>query len=78
MPSSLRTLSVHDKARIATVTASGEINRRLRDMGLTPGTEIEVVGRAPLRDPVALRVRDFVLTLRNNEADYIMVEKVEG
>ncbi|MFO7983496.1 MAG: FeoA family protein [Desulfuromonadales bacterium] len=78
MPSSLRTLEVNKKARIASVNAQGEINRRLRDMGLTPGTTVEVVGRAPLRDPVALRVRDFVLTLRNNEADYIMIEKVEG
>ncbi|NIQ96461.1 MAG: ferrous iron transport protein A [Desulfuromonadales bacterium] len=77
MPNSLRTLAVNEKARIASVTATGEINRRLRDMGLTPGTDIEVVGRAPLRDPVAVRVRDFVLTLRNNEADYIMIEKVE-
>jgi ferrous iron transport protein A len=31
------------------------------------------MGRAPLKDPVALRLRDFTLTLRNNEADLIMV-----
>ena len=33
-----------------------------------------MVGRAPLKDPVALRLKDFTLTLRNNEADHIMVE----
>jgi len=54
------------------------MSRRLRDMGLIPGTEVKVIGRAPLRDPVALRLRDFTLTLRNNEADCIMVEKMEG
>jgi ferrous iron transport protein A len=43
-------------------------------MGLVPGTEIKVQGRAPLYDPVALRVRGATLTLRNNEADYIEVE----
>ena len=43
-------------------------------MGLVPNTEIMVMGRAPLKDPVALRLRDFTLSLRNNEADYIMVE----
>jgi ferrous iron transport protein A len=42
-------------------------------MGLTPGTSITVVGRAPLKDPVALRVLGFTLTLRNNEADHIRV-----
>lgn len=78
MQNSLRTLGVHEKARIISISASGEMGRRLRDMGLVAGTEIEVVGRAPLKDPVALRLRDFILTLRNNEADCIMVEKMEG
>jgi ferrous iron transport protein A len=77
METSLRSLAVKEKARIISITASGEMSRRLRDMGLVTGTEVEVVGRAPLKDPVALRLRDFVLTLRNNEADCIMVEKLE-
>jgi ferrous iron transport protein A len=42
-------------------------------MGLVPGTPILIQGRAPLKDPVAIRVRDFTLTLRNNEADDILV-----
>ncbi len=75
MPSSLRSLQVHDKAVVTAVTVGGEMGRRLRDMGLVPGTEIEIVGRAPLKDPVALRLRGFTLTLRNNEADFIRVEK---
>ena len=78
MPESLRRLNVNEKAKIISITANGEISRRLRDMGLTPGTVVEVVGRAPLKDPVALKLRDFVLTLRNNEADVIMIEKVES
>ena len=45
-------------------------------MGLVPGTEITVTGKAPLKDPVALRLRDFTLTLRNSEADHITVEAV--
>lgn len=57
--------------------ASGELGRRIRDMGLIPGAEVEVVGRAPLRDPVALRLPGFTLSLRNNEADYIVVEPLE-
>ena len=70
---SLRQLRVGQRARISRVNADGELGRRLRDMGLVPGTEVAVVGRAPLRDPVALRLRDFTLTLRNNEADHILV-----
>lgn len=77
MSISLRQLQVRDKAVILSVAAPGEMGRRLRDMGLVPGTEIEIIGRAPLKDPVALRLRGFTLTLRNNEADYINVEKKE-
>ncbi|MGE4536725.1 MAG: ferrous iron transport protein A [Desulfovibrio sp.] len=69
----LRRLQVGEKARIVRVDAGGELGRRLRDMGLVPGTEVAVIGRAPLKDPVALRLRDFTLTLRNNEADHITV-----
>lgn len=59
---------------IAEIKIGGELGRRIRDMGLVPGTEVKVLGRAPLNDPVALRVRGFTLTLRNNEADFIEME----
>ena len=74
---SLRRMSSGQKGVIAKVTANGELGRRIRDMGLVSGTQIQIQGRAPLKDPVAIRVRDFTLTLRNNEADHIYVE-VEG
>ena len=70
----LRSLGMNEPARVAAVTAPGELGRRIRDMGLTPGAEVVVVGRAPLRDPVALRLKGFTLTLRNSEADYVSVE----
>lgn len=59
---------------ISAVKISGDLGRRIREMGLVPGTEITVIGRAPLFDPVSLRVMGFNLTLRNSEADYIEVE----
>ena len=74
MEKSLRNMAVNQEGRIRAVTASGEMGRRIRDMGLVPGTRIMVVGRAPLVDPVALRMRGFTLSLRNSEADYITVE----
>ncbi|MHC1789429.1 FeoA family protein [Solidesulfovibrio sp.] len=72
----LRQLQVGQRARICSVSASGEMGRRIRDMGLVPGTEVSVIGRAPLRDPVALRIKAFTLTLRNSEADNITVSPV--
>ena len=54
--------------------ARGERGRRIRDMGLIPGTTVSIVGRAPLKDPVALRLSGVTVTLRNSEADHITVD----
>jgi len=70
----LREMGVNQTGTIASVKATGELGRRIRDMGLVTGKEISVQGRAPLNDPVSLRIMGFTLTLRNNEADFITVE----
>ncbi len=70
----MRNMNDNQAGTIASIKVGGELGRRIRDMGLIPGTEIKIQGRAPLYDPVALRVRGATLTLRNNEADYIEVE----
>ena len=69
----LRTLCEGQYAQIASISAEAEIGRRIRDMGLIPCARVQVMGRAPLYDPVALRLMGFTLTLRNNEADFITV-----
>ena len=70
----LRNMRDNQTGKITSVKGAGELGRRIRDMGLVPGTEIKIQGRAPLYDPVALRVMGATLTLRNNEADFIEVE----
>lgn len=71
---SLRQMRVGQKGKISRVQARGEVNQRIRDMGLIPGASVSVVGRAPLKDPVALRLGGVTISLRNKEADYIEVE----
>lgn len=74
----MRQMKDNQAGTITAVKAVGELGRRIRDMGLVPGTEFRIQGRAPLYDPVALRVMGFTLTLRNNEADCIEVEVTES
>ena len=73
----MRKMKLNQKGTIKSVAAKSELGRRIRDMGLVPGTEFYIVGRAPLNDPVALRLKGFTLTLRNSEADYIICESDE-
>ncbi len=70
-------MKVDQKGTIKSVTARGELGKRIRDMGVLPGSEFMVIGKAPLYDPVALKLRGFTLTLRNSEADYILCEVEE-
>lgn len=70
----MRKMKVNQRGTISAVKACGELGRRIRDMGLVPGTQVRIQGRAPLYDPVSLRIMGFTLTLRNNEADLIEVE----
>ena len=53
----------------ATVTGfRGELPARLLEMGVVPGTRVEVVRLAPLGDPMELKVRGFLLSVRKEEA----------
>lgn len=57
------------------VTGEGAVRRRLFDMGLTPGADIEVRRVAPLGDPMELTVRGYELSVRKVEAQAVIVEK---
>ncbi len=70
----LRQMKKGQSGSISAVKANGELGRRIREMGLIPGAKITLCGKAPLQDPVAIRVLNTTLTLRNNEADFIQVE----
>jgi ferrous iron transport protein A len=69
----MREMKENQSGVITEVRAKGELGKRIRDMGLVPGAEVKIQGRAPLYDPVAIRIMGFTLTLRNSEADYIDV-----
>lgn len=55
------------------VGVEGRIRRRLIEMGLTPGTRVTVTKRAPLGDPIEIRLRGYELTLRADDAEKILV-----
>ncbi|EHI68598.1 FeoA family protein [Streptococcus ictaluri] len=73
----LSELSVSEKAVIKGIYASKEAKRRLMDMGLTRGTTVQLCKRAPLGDPLDIKVRGYDLSLRQSEAQLISVAKVE-
>jgi ferrous iron transport protein A len=73
MPS-LDQLRIGQRALVETVGGSEAVLQRLLEMGLLEGEEIEVVGFAPLGDPMEIRLRDYRLSLRRTEACRITVK----
>lgn len=70
----LKDLVPGDRAKIVKLNGEGQIRRRIMDMGLVPGEEIEMERYAPLGDPVEIKLKGFHLSLRNDEAENIVIE----
>ncbi|MBE0425872.1 MAG: metal-dependent transcriptional regulator [Nitrospirae bacterium] len=70
----LKDLSPGEKARITRVTGRGSAHRRLLDMGVVPGSTIEMERIAPLGDPIEVMIKGYHLSLRKEEASHVFVE----
>lgn len=79
MEKRLSDLEPGEKGIIMRITGAGATRRRMLDMGLVKGTEITVVRRAPLGDPVEFLLKGYNLSLRREEAEkvHVLVEEVE-
>ncbi|MBP9855108.1 MAG: ferrous iron transport protein A [Candidatus Omnitrophica bacterium] len=69
----LSQLVAGQKAVIADFFEESDACARLEEMGVTPGEKIEVVRYAPMGDPIEIKVRGYLLSLRKEEADLIKV-----
>jgi Fe2+ transport system protein FeoA len=67
-----------DKAEITYIKQGNEITRRLADMGVTKGADFKVVRKAPLGDPVEIKIKGFLMALRMEEAGQIEVKVLPG
>ncbi|MEZ4635643.1 MAG: FeoA family protein [Caldilineaceae bacterium] len=62
-----------ERATVSRLTGTGALRRRLMDMGILPGVEIEVLRAAPMGDPLEYKLRGYHLSLRRSEAQQIEV-----
>ena len=69
-------LKAGEKGRVTAVGGEGELRIRLLDMGIIPGTDVEIVKFAPMGDPVEIRLRGYELTLRKADTANIEIEKL--
>ena len=70
----LADLPVGACGHVVGVHGCDEIGVRLLEMGLTPGTDLRIVGQAPLGDPLELELRGYRLSVRRSEAERIEIQ----
>ncbi len=74
----LSELAPGQKGIIRKMKTRGAIRRRLMDMGFVSGTTFEIQKVAPLGDPVDILLKGYHVSIRNNEAETILVECVDS
>lgn len=70
----LADLRTGEGGKILKIQVSGALKRRLMDMGVVPGADVQVGKVAPLGDPIEVRIKSYTLSLRLGEARLIEVE----
>ncbi|MBQ8004089.1 MAG: ferrous iron transport protein A [Oscillospiraceae bacterium] len=61
--------------KVFSLSGQCAIHKRLTDLGLITGTEVECVMKSPLGDPTAYLIRGALIALRHEDAKYILIER---
>lgn len=70
----LRQAKIGDTVKVLKLHGEGAVKRRIMDMGITKGVEVNIRKVAPLGDPVEVTVRGYELSIRKADAEMIEVE----
>ena len=70
----LNSIDIGEYAEIAALLTKGSMRRRLLDIGLTPDTRVECVGKSPAGDPKAFLIRGAVIAIRKEDCDEILIK----
>lgn len=73
MSTTLDQLKPGERGRILEISGDDAVAVRLMEMGLTEGEDVEVIGHAPLGDPIEFAIRGYRLSLRAREAQRVAV-----
>ncbi|MDE6600994.1 MAG: ferrous iron transport protein A [Lachnospiraceae bacterium] len=70
----LKEVKVGDTVRVVKLHGEGAVKRRIMDMGLTKGVDVQIRKVAPLGDPIEVTVRGYELSIRKADAEMIEVD----
>lgn len=63
-----------ERGRIVAIQGSGPLRERILSMGFVIGSEVRVLRRAPLGDPMEYEIKGYKISLRKEEAESVLVK----
>lgn len=72
----LKEAKVGETLKVLKLIGEGAVKRRIMDMGITKGIEVNIRKVAPLGDPIEVTVRGYELSIRKADAEMIQVDVV--
>lgn len=69
----LTNLKEGQKAKVSSLLSQGSMRRRLQDIGLIEGTEVECIQKSPAGDPVAFLIRGALIALRSEDSSNVLI-----
>ena len=63
------------KCKIKDLALNKDLKKKLLELGLFPGQEVILLQKTPFGGPVRLKVKDYCLALRRNDAGNILVDE---
>ena len=72
-PHYLSDLAPGQRGTVRALGATGAMRRRMLDIGLAPGTEVECLGRSPAGDPSAYLIRGAVIAIRASDGHDVLL-----
>lgn len=77
MKTTLKELLPGQEGVVVKIKGQGALRRRIMDMGIVPQSRITMIRRAPLGDPLEIKLLGCLLSLRKEEADLVEIEPIE-
>lgn len=74
----LNTLANGRGGLVISVGGDAGLRRRLLEMGFCNGVHVQVIRRAPLGDPIEIRLRGYSLSLREEQAKHVRIAPQAG
>ena len=72
----LKDVEINEEVKVINIAGDDDLRIKIMEMGIINGVSLKIIKKSPLNDPIVVLVKNYELTLRKNEAELILVSKL--